>query len=52
MTPEVGTSELLPKTLSSTDFDNHAGSRRLTTDFEVGRSARSRKRKLGQTSAA
>jgi hypothetical protein len=33
---EVGTTEFVPKTSSYTDFDNHAGLRRTTTDFEVG----------------
>lgn len=40
MTNEVGTTVLRPKTLLTTDFDNHAGLRRTTTDFEVGRRAR------------
>jgi hypothetical protein len=37
MRVEVGSTELLPETSSSTDLFIHAGLRRATTDFEVGR---------------
>jgi hypothetical protein len=37
MSIEVGTTEFAPETSSATDFDNHAGLRRATTDIEVGR---------------
>jgi hypothetical protein len=39
MNIEVGTTEFVPKTSLFTDFDNHTGLRRTTTDFEVGRCA-------------